>query len=131
MNTSADAPYLDCAYKLQEYDGRPRRKRSEGKATWPGRKQVYRRFDRDARPTADVLALEGDPVDATTLLQPVIRNGCLIGPLPALQAIRAHAHDAPRALPETLLRLDAAAPPHPVVVAPSLYALASEIDARS
>ncbi len=37
MNTSADAPFLDCAYKLEEYDGRPRRKRSEGKATWPGR----------------------------------------------------------------------------------------------
>ncbi len=49
MNTSADAPYLDCAYKLQEYDGEPRRKRSEGKATWPGRKQVYRRYDSDGR----------------------------------------------------------------------------------
>ena len=45
MNTSADAPYLDCAYKLQEYDGVPRRKRSAAKATWPGRKQVYRRVD--------------------------------------------------------------------------------------
>lgn len=39
MNTSADAPYLDCAYKQTEYAGLPRRKRSEGKATWPGRKQ--------------------------------------------------------------------------------------------
>jgi nicotinate phosphoribosyltransferase len=33
--TSPDAPYLDCVYKLQEYAGRARRKRSEGKATWP------------------------------------------------------------------------------------------------
>jgi len=40
LTTSSDAPALDCAYKLQEYDGKPRRKRSEGKATWPGRKQV-------------------------------------------------------------------------------------------
>jgi nicotinate phosphoribosyltransferase len=47
--TSADAPYLDCAYKLEEYAGKPRRKRSEGKATWPGRKQVYRQFDDDIR----------------------------------------------------------------------------------
>jgi nicotinate phosphoribosyltransferase len=31
--TSSDAPYLDCAYKLQEYAVRPRRKRSEGKST--------------------------------------------------------------------------------------------------
>ena len=38
IDTSCDAPYLDCAYKLQEYAGRPRRKRSEGKTTWPGPK---------------------------------------------------------------------------------------------
>ncbi len=38
LDTSSDAPALDCAYKLQEYAGRPCRKRSEGKATWPGRK---------------------------------------------------------------------------------------------
>ena len=44
--TSFDAPALDCAYKLQEYAGLPRRKRSTGKATWPGRKQVWRRHDR-------------------------------------------------------------------------------------
>jgi nicotinate phosphoribosyltransferase len=37
MTTSADQPYLDAVYKLQEYAGRPRRKRSTGKATWPGR----------------------------------------------------------------------------------------------
>src|SRR5206468_13061473 len=49
IDTSADAPYLDSAYKLEEYAGRPRRKRSEGKATWPGRKQVYRRHGSDGR----------------------------------------------------------------------------------
>ena len=42
MDTSSDMPYLDCAYKLEEYAGKARRKRSEGKQTWPGRKQVYR-----------------------------------------------------------------------------------------
>ena len=40
LTTSSDAPQLDCVYKLQEYGGRPRRKRSAGKSTWPGRKQV-------------------------------------------------------------------------------------------
>src|SRR5690606_3389082 len=54
MTTSADAPYLDCAYKLQEYAGRPCRKRSEGKATWPGRKQVYRRLGREGRLDGDI-----------------------------------------------------------------------------
>ncbi|MGC1094963.1 MAG: nicotinate phosphoribosyltransferase, partial [Pseudolabrys sp.] len=42
LTTSSDVPALDCAYKLQEYAGQPRRKRSSGKATWPGRKQVWR-----------------------------------------------------------------------------------------
>jgi nicotinate phosphoribosyltransferase len=38
LTTSSDAPALDCAYKLVEYAELPRRKRSAGKATWPGRK---------------------------------------------------------------------------------------------
>ncbi|HEX5512815.1 MAG TPA: nicotinate phosphoribosyltransferase, partial [Gammaproteobacteria bacterium] len=45
LDVSADAPSLDCAYKLTEYAGHPRRKRSEGKQTWPGRKQVWRRYN--------------------------------------------------------------------------------------
>ena len=35
LTTSSDVPALDCAYKLEEYAGLPR-KRSTGKATWPG-----------------------------------------------------------------------------------------------
>jgi len=35
LTTSSDVPALDCAYKLEEYAGLPRRKRSVGKATWP------------------------------------------------------------------------------------------------
>src|SRR5262249_52862637 len=58
VDTSADAPYLDCAYKLQEYAGRARRKRSIGKATWPGRKQVFRRTGPDGRMCEDVVTLE-------------------------------------------------------------------------
>ncbi len=42
MGVSADAPSLDSAYKLVEYDGRPMLKLSEHKATEPGRKQVFR-----------------------------------------------------------------------------------------
>ena len=48
LTTSSDVPALDCAYKLQEYAGTPRRKHSAGKATWPGRKQVWRSY-RDGR----------------------------------------------------------------------------------
>ena len=55
LTTSADVPSIDCVYKLQEYAGLPRRKRSENKATWPGRKQVWRRYDADGRMAGDLL----------------------------------------------------------------------------
>jgi nicotinate phosphoribosyltransferase len=58
LDVSSDAPYLDCAYKLQAYAGRPRLKRSEGKQTWPGAKQVYR-FASGGRMTRDEITLDG------------------------------------------------------------------------
>ena len=60
LTTSSDVPALDCAYKLQEYAGLPRRKRSIGKATWPGRKQVWRRYGSDGRMAGDILSVESD-----------------------------------------------------------------------
>ena len=56
MDTSQALPSLDCAYKLEEYAGQARRKRSEGKATWPGRKQVFRQFAGAGEMAQDVLA---------------------------------------------------------------------------
>ncbi len=70
LTTSSDAPALDCAYKLQEYAGIARRKRSVGKATWPGRKQVWRSFGDDGRMTGDVLALHDDQRAGEPLLVP-------------------------------------------------------------
>ena len=76
LDTSADAPYLDCAYKLQEYAGLARRKRSEGKATWPGRKQAYRRYDGDwGCMREDIVTLEDDPQEGEPLIRPVMRGG--------------------------------------------------------
>ena len=43
MGVSADAPYLDSAYKLAAYDGRPVMKLSAGKTSPPGAKQVVPR----------------------------------------------------------------------------------------
>ena len=130
MNTSADAPYLDCAYKLQEYDGEPRRKRSEGKATWPGRKQVHRRHDPDGRWRGDVVAPVSDPVPGAPLLVPVIRAGRLVAPLPELSEIRRRVRDEVASLPERLRALDGQARAE-VEIAPSLRALAAEVDART
>jgi nicotinate phosphoribosyltransferase len=130
LDTSADAPYLDCAYKLQEYADVARRKRSEGKATWPGRKQVYRRYDGDGLMREDVLTLEDDPQDGEALIVPVMRSGRRVAPLPSLAAARVRAAAQLACLPERLRRLEGGQR-YPVEIAPPLRALAAAVDARS
>lgn len=129
MDTSSDLPYLDCAYKLQEYAGRARRKRSEGKATWPGRKQVYRHHDADGRMAGDVVTLETDPQPGQPLLMPVMQGGRRLAPPPALVDVRRHAALNLARLPEPLRRLDAF--DYRVEIAPALHQLAAEVDRRT
>ncbi len=128
LTTSADLPALDCAYKLQAYAGRPRRKRSEGKATWPGAKQVYRSYASDGAMTGDVVALADERHAGQPLLQPVLRAGHLVAPLPDLAASRAHAAAELARLPLALRRLDPAAA-HPVRISARLQDLARALDA--
>jgi nicotinate phosphoribosyltransferase len=131
MNTSCDAPYLDCAYKLVEYAGQPRRKRSQGKANWPGRKQIFRCLDTQGIMAFDVLMLEGhDRPDGEALLQPVMRHGAIVSPLPALTDIRLHALTQLAALPLPLQSLDPAKPAYPVEITPPVRELAQQVDAR-
>jgi nicotinate phosphoribosyltransferase len=85
MGVSADAPYLDSAYKLAEFDGRAVMKLSEGKATLPGAKQIHR------GPEGDLLALRDEPglPGHQPLLIPVMRNGRRLGaPEPVAAAAR-------------------------------------------
>ena len=127
MNTSADAPYLDCAYKLVEYEGRPKRKRSEGKATWPGRKQIYRRVDAGGRIAGDVLTVEGDRQQGAPLLRAVMTDGSRIAESPSTEAVRAHARAQLASLPARLASLERAQPLVPAV-SEALRALAAEAD---
>jgi nicotinate phosphoribosyltransferase len=108
--TSADAPYRDCAYKLEEYAGRPRRKRSWGKATWPGRKQVYRSFGADGRIAADVVALEHERPPGAPLLECVMRGGRRLAAPEPITALAARAARSLATLPEASRALAAPAP---------------------
>jgi nicotinate phosphoribosyltransferase len=128
LATSSDAPYLDCVYKLQEYDGRARRKRSSGKATWPGRKQVFRRYASDGTLAGDVVSLETDAQPGAPLLAPVMRGGRRVGAPVALAAARGYAQSELARLPTGLRALSDAAEPYPVEIAPSLQALAADVD---
>jgi nicotinate phosphoribosyltransferase len=129
LTTSEDAPALDCAYKIQEYDGIAKRKRSEGKATWPGRKQVWRRYAEDGTMQGDVLSLENDAHDGEALLRPVMRHGQRLEPRPTLAHARAVCAAELERLPPYLRRLETE-PPYPVEIAPALQTLAAAVDRR-
>ena len=107
LDTSADAPCLDCAYKLQEYDGQARRKRSAGKATWPGRKQVLREYDGDGRIRNDSIVPAGARASGKPLLAPVMRGGCRVGALPDLETARECARRELASVPQASTRMAA------------------------
>ena len=128
LTTASDAPALDCAYKLQEYAGQPRRKRSEGKATWPGRKQVWRRYDEQGHMIGDVVSLADDRQQGEALLRPVMRGGRRVPALPDLAASRRHAKEQLARLPQPLARLEPFE--YPVEISARLRDMAVDLDRR-
>jgi nicotinate phosphoribosyltransferase len=134
LTTSSDVPAIDFVYKLQEYAGAPRRKNSDKKATWPGRKQVWRRYDADGRMAGDRIALEQSPSAAAgsgaePLLACVMRDGRRLRASPSLDEIRARAKRDLERLPEPLRRLDPDAN-YPVEIGADLVELAALVDSR-
>ena len=129
LTASSDVPALDCAYKLQEYAGLARRKQSVGKVTWPGRKQVWRRYAADGRMAGDVIALENDKEVGEPLIQLVMQGGRRIAAPPSLGDMRARAARELERLPGPLRRLEPGAA-YPVEVAQPLVQLGVEVDNR-
>lgn len=129
LTTSSDAPALDCAYKLQEYAGIPRRKRSEGKATWPGRKQVWRRYDDSGRLAGDIVSLSSDRQQGEALLRPAMRAGRRLPDVSDLAAARNCARDQMARLPEPLARLEPSY--YRVEIGAPLRLLAVELDRQA
>ena len=129
LGVSADAPVLDTVYKLVVFDGRPVRKMSVGKETWPCAKQVWRRPDR----RADVLGIHGErcPVaGGSPLLTEVMAGGARTA------AGRATLEDAGArfeaewdGLPEPFKRLREPAR-REVLVSAALERATREVDAR-
>lgn len=115
VGTSADAPYLDSAYKLVEYDGRPVMKLSSAKVTAPGRKQVFRTAGRPDRIT---LWDEPPPAGAEPLLRTVMRDGLRTGPPDDLTAAHARLAADVAALPEPALRVHGPEPFRPRISRP-------------
>ncbi|MEU0133035.1 nicotinate phosphoribosyltransferase [Streptomyces sp. NPDC006296] len=126
VGTSSDAPYLDSAYKLVEYDGAPVMKLSAAKVTAPGRKQILRADGVD-----DVMALADEEVREGR--EPVLRTVMSAGRRTTEPDTLAAAHRRFRAdldaLPGSARRIHDPRPPVPAVSAP-LAALTSDLRGR-
>lgn len=127
LDCSADYPYMDCAYKIQEYAGEPKRKRSSGKATWPGRKQVLREYDDAGQFSHDTLALLDETVPGEPLLQPVMRQGRRLQPAEELGTMQERLRGQLERLPPGLRSLTGDTK-YEVQISQQLQELAAQID---
>ena len=102
LTVSDDAPSADYTYKLSDYLGRPRLKTSAGKATVPGRKQVFRGIDASGHFSQDLVGLMDETPSSVTrefkpavskitpMLQTVFENGRRAIAPPTLDESRDH-----------------------------------------
>ena len=102
---SADLPYLDCAYKLVEYGGRPKMKLSPGKITLPSRKQVYRKYKNGVL-ESDILALCDEEQKGVPLLKRYMGDGRTVIEPPPLEKIRKKALESFETLPEEFKKIE-------------------------
>lgn len=119
LATSFDEPALGGVYKLVELEreqvARGKVKTSPGKATFPGRKQVWRRSDASGTYVADVIAAADEPVlaDSEPLLSGVMRAGARVETAPPLAEGRERCRILVGKLPAALTKLEAG-PAYPV-----------------
>jgi len=132
LTTSNDAPFLDAVYKLEAYAGQPRRKRSTGKATWPGRKQVWRTRDDNGVIVRDIVGLVDETQSGAPLLVEVMRGGRRLASMSLAEARHRCAEELAALSPAlAAIEGDAAAPASPVEISARVRALAAELDGRT
>ena len=124
LGTSGDAPSLGGVYKLVEHAGKPSVKLSAGKATVPGRKQVYR-FEAAGVYERDVIALddEEDRHAARPLLEPMMSSGERMARPRSLVELQEKCRRTLTALPRELRSLRTSPRPYEVSFSDPLKAL--------
>ncbi|MDY7032856.1 MAG: nicotinate phosphoribosyltransferase [Thermodesulfobacteriota bacterium] len=125
LDTSNDSPYLDCAYKLMEYRGKPRMKKSEGKETLPGKKQVFRQYHENIM-EKDILTIEGDKREGQPLLKSFMKNGTRTSKPASLKEIQEYTLEQLKHLPKHFKELQTT-PAYPVEISEELYMLKEEV----
>ena len=127
MGVSADAPYLDMAYKMVVYNGRPVMKLSSGKVSLAGPKQVFRQRDGQGLFKGDLIGLLDEEVaDSESLLETVMQDGKKLHPPEPLPKTRDRFREEFSLLPEIYKDLEGN-PNYPVVITPRLQALQEQV----
>lgn len=116
---SIDSPALGVIYKLVETEfdsqSRPVAKFSAEKATYPGKKQVFRMSNSSGRYSGDTIGLAGENLPASeSLLVPVMSKGKRIAARTDLVEARKRCLEQLARLPKELLQSGEAEAPYPV-----------------
>ncbi len=124
---SADTPFLDCAYKLVEYGGRPKMKLSPRKVTLPSKKQIFRKYEKGII-AEDTIALRDENLDGRPLMKRYMRSGKVVIDPPSLETIRKRAQESFDTLPPRLKEIEGSNMPIPGL-APGLSETLKELQA--
>lgn len=122
LTVSADEPAVDIAYKLVDYDDRPRAKYSEHKVLLPGAKQVFRQGGLDT----DVLGCRGEDLSGQRLLETAWVDGVHHRDAD-LSAARQRAQDQLAGLPPAWRTPDLVDPPPEPRLSDALAELATRV----
>lgn len=133
MSTSSDRPYVDVVYKLSCKVDRgvsvPAMKLSKRKTTLPGKKQIYRQYDRDDKYSKDIISLDYEKIDGEPLLIHAMQEGIVICSAPNLDDIRKGTLENLLHLQNVYKRLKNT-PSYPIVLSPALKKIKSQLARR-
>jgi len=131
MGVSADAPYLDMAYKMVEYGGRPVLKLSPGKMSLPSSKQIFRYTASTGKLDRDIIGLRDDKLKgAVPLLKKVMDKGEIVSQFPSLPQIQERFLDEFSKLENKYKTIKEGGEVFPVSLSPRLKSLQVEIVQR-
>ncbi|MFT4304418.1 MAG: nicotinate phosphoribosyltransferase [Candidatus Woesearchaeota archaeon] len=101
MITAKPVAAISGVYKLVEDGDGAKIKLAPGKRTYPGKKQIYRQ-EFDGKYVKDILALDGEEIDGTPLLEQVVKDGIRVREKATLEQTRQYCLEEVSKLPEEI-----------------------------
>ncbi len=127
MGVSADAPYLDMAYKITKYNGEPVLKLSTGKVSLTSDKQVFRFSSDEGLYDHDIIALREEKLkNGKPLLIPVMSKGKIVYESPPLSEIQNQFKENFSLLEDKYKAIQKDEPHYPVKISKKLKQLQEE-----